>query len=122
MGIFKEREGYIDYTLLKKKGLLKIPEEKNEIIDFTTAITQPTPPVSQLEPANPFGFLDAIPSASSTSPSVYENENSKNILPEANLNSLKIKIEDLEYKLERFLEKLTLIESKIYAFESKLKS
>ena len=107
MRLLKKKESnFIDFTLLEKKGIIKkyLEDEANKKID---AAAQKTPGLE-----SPFSFLDSIASASKSEPPAI-NEGNQDI------NAIKIKIDDMEYKLERFLEKLTLIESKLKDFERK---
>lgn len=94
MGIFKEKGvDIIDYILLKKKGILKDKEE-------TSNAPLPSAHASQNQFANnPFGFLDNASTPSATPSS-----------SDADLSALKLKIEDVEYKIERLLERLAKIE------------
>lgn len=133
MGFFKnEGLDYMDYTLLKKKGLLKINEPKNDVIDYTKV--QPSY-ATQVAPSHPsdfgsfFGSVDASPSsnvsasledpfASLNSPSSPPPLPSSPLAPgnaqsDSHISALKIKLEDLEYKLEKLLERLSKIESKL---------
>lgn len=142
MSLFKnESLDYVDYTLLQKKGILKVKEQKNDIIDYTSTFTQansaPSAPADLTAPQSQassqasdfgsfFGSVDANPpsnvSGTYESPfSALDNPNST--LPSAastthltnhpDINALKIKLEDFEYKVERLLERLAKIESKL---------
>lgn len=124
MGFFKEKGDYVDYTILKKKGLLKDEEQpKSDVIDFTntSGASVPVPSVSSAAgsgESNPFGFLDSMASASASSSSsggsYYGNDTqtSQTNSP-SDVNSLRIKVEDLEYKIEKLLEKIAKMEEKI---------
>ncbi|MEK6855709.1 MAG: hypothetical protein AABX66_00975 [Nanoarchaeota archaeon] len=132
MGLFKEANNeYVDYTLLKKKGLLKESDQKSsgETIDFTSASSSAgasVPVGSAISQGNgegnPFGFLDSMASASSGSSDSYYGTNTSNVSgagssdlssSSSDINALRIKVEDLEYKIERLLEKISKVESKI---------
>jgi len=121
--IFGRGDDYIDYTLLKKKGLLKMKEEQMKkslkteggFIDFSSLGKEPTSTTSTPSmPAessmfNPLANFDAIqPSA----PSIASSELSGNV-DAKEINALKIKIDDLDYKINNFIEKLDKIEEKL---------
>lgn len=130
MGIFSRGDEFIDYTLLKRKGLLKVPEIKEEVLDFTqgnneTKTQGSTPAFGDFfgtsssssdsgsgintDVPNPFSGLDSpspgglggLPMPSMPSPSSDDLKE---------MNALKIKLDDLEYKLERLLERLGKLE------------
>jgi len=125
-------EDYTDYTLLKKKGLLKIKEDdkiplKSEggFIDFTSFGSKPeenkTP--EQTGPAPNFGFLDAPVQAETNSGNVnplssFETYTSSTSSPltqtsSQDFNALRLKVDDLDYKIDRFIEKMDKIEEKL---------
>jgi hypothetical protein len=130
---------YMDYTLLKKKGILKLKEEQAQkslkteggFIDFTSFNNDsPSPQTdSSSTPTNNFGFLadmasagaaNSTPSASplagfdvftagaSTSASaIPDNVDAKE------LNAMKLKMDDMEYKIDRFIERIDKLEEKL---------
>jgi hypothetical protein len=119
MSLFRKESGDIlDFTILQKRGLLKKDEtsktnsqinERAGSIDLTP--TFPSAPqsitsVNNSQPQDLFGFLDSKSEGSSIS-FTPEPTQSKEV------EHLKVKIDDLEYKIERLLEKLALLESKI---------
>ena len=125
MGIFGKEDEYVDYTLLKKKGLLKIKKEEVQknlkteggFIDLTASKTGE----AEQSSTNNFGFP-----ADSSSPSPLANFDvinpnmSSSELP-ANIdgkefNALKIKVEDLDYKIDRFIERIDKLEEKLARF------
>lgn len=121
MKLFDKKGRDIDYTLLQKRGLLKVPKipERNEKItsdgtlDLTAATNVlPTNASSSENVSNDlFGFLDnslSVPSSSESS------------LHTPDLHALQLKLDDLEYKLDRFVEKILKIESKLEDFERKV--
>ena len=110
-------EDYVDYTLLKKKGILKLKEEKLKsslkteggFVDLTPLRNEATS-ASSTNLTNNFGFLSDMASiGSSNSNSSNENVN----VNESDLSALKIKIDDMEYKLERFIERIDKLEEKL---------
>ncbi len=138
MGMFKNKGTDIDYTLLQKKGIIKktkrtkmpfkITKEGN--IDLTSSELSSATPDSTASSgsgmaANPFGFLDNLASAStSTTSSYYKNDSSSSLSSSdstADISTIRIKIDDFEYKLERLMEKLALIEEKLSNFERKVR-
>jgi ACT domain-containing protein len=112
---------YVDYTLLKKRGILKLKEEKfknslsvkDGFVDLTgfkdNMISEPS---GSTNSTSNFGFLSDMASIGSSSPSnISSNENVK--VDESDLSALKIKIDDMEYKLERFIERIDKLEEKL---------
>jgi hypothetical protein len=122
MGLFGKEDEYIDYTLLKKKGLLKVEEPaKQEIrteggfIDFTSMRNEAVPSTPPAFPApaaaesnNNFGFLSDMASAGNSNPNT-ENAD----ISSGELNALKIKVDDLDYKIARFIERIDRLEEKV---------
>lgn len=144
MGWVDEKAEFVDFTLLKKRGLLKVPEEQNmpenckvrgDFIDFSGAgassnIAPDTAAGSIAESSNPsssampdFGFLANMASVgaeNSATSSVSEGANNATgetasnseviVARGSDIESLKVKIDDLEYKLERLIERLERVE------------
>lgn len=126
---------YIDYTLLKKKGILKVKEEQLQkrvaadggFIDFTKFNNDaPAEPKSD-SPAPNFDFLSTpvVTADNSGYPTVNPLASFDTIAPSTSaselsgtadakeLNTLKIKIDDLDYKINNFIEKIDKIEEKL---------
>ena len=138
MGIIN-RKGVetIDYTLLQKKCFIKQREVDNHglkvdskgMLDFTS-FSQPVKnenviQISSENSISPFSFLDnAVQTSSSNSP--LSDSFSPQSLTATNsdngseINAVKIKIDDLEFKLTQLVDKLLLIESKLDNFERKV--
>lgn len=114
MGVFNKRgDEFIDYTLLYKRGLLKQKEQalkdkvgSDGVLDFTTVGSSG---VNQ-GVANPFDMLSNLASSSSPSSSFPSSTSSSS---DSDVNSLKLKIEDIEYKLERLLERIARVDSRL---------
>lgn len=123
-------EEYMDYTLLKKKGFLKIKDEqkmplKSEggFIDFTSFGSQPRNELEQApkqEPAPSFGSFFDAPAQTSANPSPLANFDNPTTAVSQNsaslgddFNALKIKVDDLDYKIDRFIERIDKIEQAI---------
>lgn len=108
----------IDFTMLQKRGMLKKEEIKPEVdvIDFTKSLDAPVPITNQQPVANPLSFFDSVV-PQQTEPT-YANPGPN--LGEHAVSGLKLKLEDLEYKFERLLEKLDKVESKLFNFENKV--
>lgn len=107
MPSFKKKDlEIIDFTHLKKRGLIKetqeITQPSQEFLDMTSQ--------QQTQNQNPLSFLDAL--ATNTS---------QNTTSQTNNSELTIKLENLEYQLERLTEKLSTIEEKIAKFEERVK-
>lgn len=121
MGVFGKDGEYIDYTLLKKRGLLKAREDElksqvNEegVLDLTSAYSIPSlssSPSSVSSSASPFDMLSSLASANSSSSSSYPSNSYpthslSSSSDSAEVNALKLKIEDLEYKLNALIDKI----------------
>lgn len=139
MSLFnKKGPEIVDYTLLEKKGLLKKRKEKKlpfkinsgGFVEFgagseSNIADEFVKERNNSESQSPFSFLDNLAGAASASAPALENEKDLSNTPGVNdylssdVNTLKVKIDDLEYKLERFIEKLSAIEEKIANFERK---
>ena len=116
-------EDYVDYTLLKKKGILKLKEEKFKnslrteggFVDLTgfknEETSQPTQTETTTNTSN-FGFLSDMASIGSNS-NITNNNDNKTEVDEKELATLKVKLDDIEYKLERFLERIDKLEEKL---------
>ena len=117
----------LDFTKLQKKGLLKVPERKAEqrvrvnsqgyidlgisnLSNTTSPVQENTQSYSGSEGgsgASALGFLDSLASASSPSDSsVYSGSGDSSL----DIQGLKNKIEDLEYKLRVLEDKIAKIE------------
>jgi hypothetical protein len=127
---------YIDYTLLRKKGILKLPAEKElpikcegGFIDFT-AFRSPQAPEPATEakaecPAPNFDFLNnmagvgaSAPAGETTNPlanfETYGGSTPGTSNAEGKeFEHLKVKMDDMEYKLDRFIERLDKLEEKL---------
>jgi len=126
----------IDYTLLAKRGLIRRSEEKplslkvdsRGMIDLTQINNEgrrndlnSTSSNVNNGNTNPFNFLDNLANSSSSNnlSSDFLAPNPKTNESDAEIISLKIKIDDLEYKLAQLVDKLIIIESKLSSFENK---
>ena len=117
----------IDFTDLKRRGLLKESQEEKEqnVPDYFDFSAQPqqspeTEPTQSAEPSSGFDFLNtfaanATPTPDPTYPTQSTQQNSQDN------QDLAIRLENLEYQLERLTEKLSTFESKVLAFEEKVK-
>lgn len=128
MGIFGKEDEYIDYTLLKKKGLLRVEEEKVQqglkteggFIDLTPAKTE----VSKPSEMGNFGFLGDMASQNSSQTvanplasfdSIAQQTATAELAStgEREFNALKIKVDDIDYKIDRFIERIDRLEEKL---------
>jgi hypothetical protein len=132
MSIFKKSEGVdvLDFTRLQKKGLLKVPEQKAEsnikvnsqgYVDLglsnlsnSNSASESAPsypsPSSESNGASALGFLDSLASSSPSSSGSSEQQSYFGSSPENNsldLQGLKNKIEDLEYKMRMLEDKIS---------------
>ncbi len=126
MGLFGKDE-VIDYTLLAKKGLLKLPEKKKielktegGFVDFTSMHSASESAAAETSAGLPaagsagsmpdMSFLGSLAGAGSSAESSSSTTLSAS-LPD--ISTIRIKIDDMEYKLDRFIERLDKIEEKI---------
>jgi len=108
MSFFKEdAPDVIDLVDMQRRGILKKSAEQNEdeFVDFSKQSSSQTTQSSQ---PSSFDFLNSL--ASVSSPAVSEQTTK---LDDAQITNLKIKLEDLEYKLERFTERIAALEQKL---------
>ena len=83
-------EEIVDIPKLQRMGILKKQFPKTESPEYKEVSS------------NPLAFLDTFANSASTSN-----------LPSSDVSELKIKLENLEYQIERLVERLALIEGKI---------
>src|SRR3989338_4402080 len=127
MVLGRKRGADIDFTLLQKKGLIKkspVTKRTGWKVDKSGFIEMPNPGAfinsdsgkedsagTNATPSN-IGFLDNplgfSPPESPSPPSLGNNLSVSN----SEVESLKVKLDDLEYKLERLLERLDKLEIK----------
>lgn len=116
----------LDFTLLKKKGLLKINDNRApEVIDFRESgnIISSTgtngSSINSMDGMSPFDMLSSLASASSSNSSTASSsfsspsESAGDLKLNRDFSSLMSRVENLEYQLERLLEKFSLTEGKI---------
>lgn len=140
MGLFNRKKDVVDLSEMRRKGIL--PENSESLPDYDTdedgvvdLSSQPSvnssSPISSnsvssnTEDASGLGFLSNLAnSENSASPNSTntDSENNKERyadrlrrarMRENNVGHLHTKIEDIEYKLDRFLERLEKIESNL---------
>src|SRR3989338_2362201 len=118
---------YFDYTLIQKKGLLKIKEQPKEdnikidnrgFVDFTNASqTSSSSTADSAAPTAPsgdmFGFLDNMASVGASNPSTSASLFGGTSNADSEIATLKVKLDDTQYKLDRLIERLERIESKL---------
>ncbi len=134
MSWFKKRD-VIDLTRLQKQGVLersKQIEEGKQNPNSSSGVLDLSPSQPSTGDSNPLaGFFGNVDSSSSFSTeSENKNETSYGSYTDRlraarnsktdEINSLKIKLEDTEYKLEKVLEKLGIIESRLEEFERRI--
>jgi hypothetical protein len=106
----------VDFTRTKSGKKIAPPKEiapsVGGFLDFTSQNQQTPQPSSQTETPNTFGFLSDFSQSvaqQNTQPKFFTDTNTQD---SSHINSLKIKIEDLEFKMERLLERLAEMETK----------
>lgn len=126
MAFFNKGGDVLDFTLLQKRGLLKIKEDTTpDVIDLTQQNTgivdNPVIPITNeqsISPGtSPFDMLNSLASVSSSSLTNTESPSSfgtgSDLKSNSDFSSLNVRVENLEYKIERLLEKISLVESKL---------
>lgn len=119
MSLFKkESSDIVDFTALQKRGILKrVVKDSSEDEDTNPQIPQSLPPVFQgpgESPQSPLDMFSSLDILASSAPSqIPSSAMAINGLSESDLSSLKLKVDDLEFKLEKLLEKLEFIEGKL---------
>lgn len=107
MALFKKKSpDVIDLTKLKKQGILERSQEIAKKEDSSSDFID----LSKTESSagDPFSMLDSLANTASSSSVSGSSE-----LGGKELSQVKVKLEDLEYKLDRFVERLEKIESKL---------
>lgn len=113
MGLLRKKRGpdVVDLTKLEKKGILQRSKEiaernkeinSSEFVDLRSNISRSNGAAN----SSPFAFLDNLASAGS-------NVNLEGNTEIKNFHELKIKMEDIEYKIEKFIERLEKIEERL---------
>jgi len=141
MALFgKKRVDVIDFTRLQKQGILKRVEESSaaessgsDVVDLSSSSLSSTD--SSGTSSNPLaGFFNNVDSPSTPASSAFSSEsavsNSENSYGSytdklktarasklAEFNSMKIKLEDAEYKLGKALERIEKLEEKFFELE-----
>ena len=121
MPIFNSNPHVLDLTELQKRGILKKLEEKNKsnieqkdnYVNLNVAQQTPTQTNQQAEQPSPLLFLDSLASSNFQPTTQTETRPQLSVETEAEIKNLQVKIENIEYKLDRFMDKLTAIEAKI---------
>ncbi len=124
MSLFKKERGVdvVDYTLLQKKGLLRRvprPAAPSPSLSPSPPSLSSSPATLSSESVSPFSFFDSVASSAATS-SFSSDTSSSGLQSGPDVGNLKIKVDDVEYKMERLLERLALIECKLNSYEQKV--
>ena len=116
MGLFgKKRADFVDLADMRKRGILRESARVDEqgIVDLGSSGSSG----SASTISGGFDFLGNLAGAGNSSESgggSYTNKlKALRFGPNAELKNLKVKMEDIEYKLDRFLERLEKIEDKL---------
>ena len=119
----KGKNDVIDFTALQKRGLIKKEEPKKSELQITkdgyinlSQNKEQEIISNEISPQNnPFDMLNSLAAAGNSA----ESENPFQTSQSAQQNSsidfqhLSVKLDDLEYKLERLIDKIAEIEAKI---------
>lgn len=135
MAILGRRGGdFIDLVELQKRGLMKKSERKlpsnmkvnsDGSIEFLANSTSSVTPISDsnqfsqtgTNTSSPFGFLDSVSSTSSTNS--FGSNMTNNTTGSSDVSSLRIKLDDFDFKFEKLMERIEKIESKLLDFETR---
>ena len=109
----------IDYTLLRKKGILQRAHSpsptgsssaysSNPLASFLPPSSPVASPPSSPSPASPGGFFGFMDTPASSSPSL-----SAPSVDPSSLSALQIKVDDLDYTLGKLKEQMALLEAKL---------
>ena len=120
MGWFGRKKGVevVDLTEMRKRGLLRRRREKDEVVELGSVKPSAS---SGASGASALGFLDSLASANAASSgsqgsgygSYSDKLKSLRSSRLAEFNSMKVKLEDFEYKIERLIERLEKIEARL---------
>ncbi len=128
---FRKEEGVdlIDFTRLQKQGILKKVADKdreaNSNIDIVDLRPKASSQTNSDEGISALSFLSNLASASNENSASSQASGFDRGLEEkkkrlAEFSNMKVSIENLEYKMDRFLERIEQIEFKIIEFEKKV--
>ena len=140
MGILSRKGvSVVDYTLLQKKGLIKKQKETKKeytvnsqgFVDLTTGskgmqgqdstLSNAAVQASQNDSTqSPFSFFDNIAQTSTSTDPCMLSTQANTEISDSEINAVKIKIDDLEFKLSNLVDKLTTIETKLADFEKRV--
>lgn len=114
----KDGADVIDFTLLQKKGLLRESDvdnsSGNEVLDLTKISTNSgISNGATSDVGNPFDMLSSLASASSSTGPTYPSSNSYPNSDNSDMQNLRVKLDDLEYKFERLMEKIGKLEDEL---------
>lgn len=124
-----DSRGYVDLTQSSDQSLVQLPSQSSQsdsapLFPQLDHVTQSqTTTVQATEVSNPFAFMD-MQATQTTETSYFPSQTNSSNTPNSSnydndISSLKITIENIEYKLDNLTEKLYLIESKLSEFERK---
>ena len=127
MGLFgKRKPEFVDLTDMRKRGILKEgagEEAINGVLDLSSSSSVSSPGSSTSASSSPLGFLGNLAGAGNPSTPAENTSTSNETYSEklrvarrgnvAEVSNIKVKMEDIEYKLDRFLERLEKIEEKL---------
>ena len=120
MGFFKKRDEVLDLTLLQKKGILKKIQNSNieeveDVLDLSQNQTSSNMMNSssfnsQMPPqSSPFDLLDIVVQTNSNQSQDIQSR----IQNADDLQDLKVKLDNLEYKIESLLKIFEKIEERL---------
>ncbi len=136
MGILRRNRDFIDFTELQKRGLIKkskenLPNNMKVNSDGTIEFIAPQESTTNVvgntsnsiaNVSSPFGFLDSFASAATNTQGEGKENNLSNLVNQSpcDLNQVKLKLDDFDFKLGKLMERIEKMESKLLDFESRV--
>jgi len=120
MSLFRKKSSsdIIDFTALQKRGILQRAEKEDSGDDEFLRISPPSMPSSPNSPQDSlspgldmFSAMDKL--AGTSQAPMPSNSSYPSNIQDSDFNSLKLKVDDLEFKLEKLIEKLEALEGSI---------
>lgn len=116
MSLFKKDDDVVDIPELQKRGILKkveneqisqVSTQDNDFFDMSSIASATN------SSTNPLSFLDSLASTN-TAPSTSPPPPITNSSSPTDIMDVNVKLDDFEYKLERFMARLETLEDKIH--------
>ena len=126
MGFLGRDQGdVLDLTMLAKRGILKkkslterTPVDVVDLTSMVPTVATHTPSSVSSEPS-PLSLFDAITSQTNVFASPQPTTELTREKKDLELQTLQVKLDDLEYKLGRFMDRMESVERRLLEFENK---